>query len=303
MDAKTQEMLKRVRMLEIQTRKIVNQALTGSYQSAFKGRGIDFEEVREYAYGDDVRSIDWNVTARSDWPYVKQFREERELSIILMLDLSASGFFGSSSQSKRDLAIELASVLAFSASLSNDKVGLVLFTDRIEKLIIPAKGRKHVLRIIRELLVFESEGKSTDIIGALGYVLKMMKKRSVIFLLSDFLQFSDAYPQTDSRQPLFKTLRLAEQKHDLICGIISDPREEELPSVGIIELEDAETGDIVEVNTQSRRLRERYAHVNREFKKRRDIAFKKSGLDYLHLRTNESYVKALQGLFERRANA
>ena len=301
MNPQTQEMLKKVRTVEIRTRKLVNQALSGSYRSAFKGRGIDFEEVREYAYGDDVRSIDWNVTARSRRPYVKQFREERELSIILMLDLSGSGTFGSSEHTKRQLATELASVLAFSAASSNDKVGLILFSDHVEKFIVPAKGRKHVLRIIRELLFYEPKGKSTNIVDSLNYGLKMMRKRSVIFLLSDFLEFSDKYPQTDKRNPLFKTLRLVAQRHDLICGVLSDPREFELPNVGYVEFEDAETGDLIELNTRSRRLRKRYRELNQRFAEQRELAFKQSGLEFMHLRTDSPYMEALRRLFHRRS--
>jgi len=301
METKTQEMLKKVRTVEIQTRRLVNQALSGSYRSAFKGRGIDFEEVREYAYGDDVRTIDWNVTARSRRPYVKRFREERELSMILMLDLSASGVFGSKIHTKRELATELAAVLAFSAVSSNDKVGLILFTDRIEKFIIPAKGRKHVLRIIRDLLFFEPEGRSTDIVSSLNYVLKMMRKRSVIFLLSDFLQFSDECPETDSRNPLYKTLRLVAQKHDLICGVLSDPREFELPKVGFVDFEDAETGEILEINTNSKRLRQQYRELTIKYAKLREMALKQSGIDYMHLRTDEPYIESLRRLFAKRS--
>ena len=301
MEKKTQDMLKKVRTVEIQTRRLVNQALSGSYRSAFKGRGIDFEEVREYAYGDDVRTIDWNVTARSRRPYVKRFREERELSMILMLDLSASGAFGSLIHTKRELATELAAVLAFSAVSSNDKVGLILFTDRIEKFIVPSKGRKHVLRIIRELLFFEPEGRATDIEGSLSYVLKMMRKRSVIFLLSDFLQITDKYPITDNRNPMFRTLRLVAQKHDLICGVLSDPREFELPKVGYVDFEDAETGDILEINTNSKRLREEYRKLTQKFSRQRELAFKQSGIDYMNLSTDEPYIEPLRRLFAKRS--
>jgi uncharacterized protein (DUF58 family) len=300
MESKTQEMLKKVRTIEIRTRRIVNQALSGSYRSAFKGRGIDFEEVREYAFGDEVRSIDWNVTARSRKPYIKQYREERELSMIVMLDLSASGQFGSSEQTKRELATELAAVLAFSAASNNDKVGLILFSDRVEKFIVPAKGRKHVLRIIRDLISFEPEGSRTDIVSSLHYVLKMMRRRSVIFLLSDFLHFSDEYPQTDKRHPLFKALRLVAQKHDLICGVLSDPREFELPAVGYVEFEDAETGDIVEINSNSRKFREQYRELNEQQASQRNAAFRQSGLDYMHLPTNANYMDALRKLFHKR---
>jgi len=303
MDSSTQEMLKKVRTVEIRTRKLVDQALSGSYRSAFKGRGIDFEEVREYVYGDDVRSIDWNVTARSRRPYVKQYREERELSIILMLDLSASGSFGSDAQhTKRQLATELASVLAFSAASSNDKVGLILFSDHVEKFIVPAKGRKHVLRIIRDLLFFEPVGRKTNIEDSLNYVLKMMRKRSVIFLLSDFLEFSQTHPQSDKGNPLFRTLRLVAQRHDLICGVLSDPREFELPDVGYVEFEDAETGEIIELNTRSRRMRDRYRELNHELTRQREMAFRQSGLEFMNLRTDRSYMDALRELFYRRTH-
>lgn len=289
-----------MRVIEIQTRRIVNQALSGSYRSAFRGRGIDFEEVREYVYGDDVRSIDWNVTARSKRPYVKQYREERELSMVIMLDLSASGTFGSQFQTKRQVATELAAVLAFSAVSSNDKVGLILFSDHVEKFVVPAKGRKHVLRIIREILYYEPQGRSTDIVGSLHYVLKMLRKRSVIFLLSDFLQFTDDYPQTDKRHPLFKALRLVAQKHDLISGVLSDPREFELPSVGYVDFEDSETGEIIEVNSRSKKLRNAYRELNLKYAKQRELAFKQSGLDYMHLSTDKPYMEALRRLFHKR---
>ncbi|MEQ9824953.1 MAG: DUF58 domain-containing protein [Puniceicoccaceae bacterium] len=301
MEKRTQDMLKKVRAVEIQTRRLVNQALSGSYRSAFKGRGIDFEEVREYAYGDDVRTIDWNVTARSRRPYVKQYREERELSMILMLDLSASGSFGSQHQTKRELATELAAVLAFSAMSSNDKVGLILFTDRIECFIVPGKGRKHVLRIIRELLFFEAKGRSTDMVESLSYVLKMMRKRSVIFLLSDFLHFSDKVPETDPRHPLYRTLRLVAQKHDLICGVLTDPREFELPKVGYVEFEDAETGQILEINTHSRRTREQYRQLTLRHARLRDQALKQSGIDTMVLSTDEPYIESLRRLFAQRS--
>jgi uncharacterized protein (DUF58 family) len=301
MEKQTQDMLKKVRAVEIQTRRLVNQALSGSYRSAFKGRGIDFEEVREYAYGDDVRSIDWNVSARSRRPFVKRYREERELSIILMLDLSASGGFGSFQHTKRELATELAAVLAFSAMISNDKVGLVLFTDRIEKFIVPGKGRKHVLRIIRELLFFEPEGRATDLESTLNYVLKMMRRRSVIFMLSDFLHFTADLPETNPAHPLYKALRLVNQKHDLICGVLSDPREFELPKVGYVDFEDAESGEILEINTNSRKLRKQYEALTLAKARERDLALKQSGIDVMHLRTDQPYMNALRQLFARRS--
>lgn len=301
MDTRTKEMLKKVRMVEIRTRRIVHQVLTGSYRSAFKGSGIDFEEVREDRYGDDVRAIDWNVTARSDQTFIKKFREERELSILLMLDLSASGTFGSSGITKREYAAELASALAFSAALNNDKVGLLLFTERIEKVIYPQKGRKHVLRILREILFYEPVGRGTDIVSALHYVSKMMRKRSVVFLLSDFLQFDNNQPQSNKDQPLFRALRLAGRKHDLICGILSDPRETTLPSAGYVEFEDAETGDTIEINTRSKRFRKEYEDMTTKQFSIRDNAFRQSGIDTMSLRTDSSYLKAIRLLFARRS--
>jgi len=301
MDTRTKEMLKKVRMVEIRTRRIVHQVLTGSYRSAFKGSGIDFEEVREYCYGDHVRASDWNVTARSDQTFIKKFREERELSILLMLDLSASGTFGSSGITKREYAAELASALAFSAALNNDKVGLLLFTERIEKVIYPQKGRKHVLRILREILFYEPVGRGTDIVSALHYVSKMMRKRSVVFLLSDFLQFDNNQPQSNKDQPLFRALRLAGRKHDLICGILSDPRETTLPSAGYVEFEDAETGDTIEINTRSKRFRKEYEDMTTKQFSIRDNAFRQSGIDTMSLRTDSSYLKAIRLLFARRS--
>lgn len=285
----TTELLRRVRRIEIKTKGLSRQIFSGEYQSAFKGRGMSFSEVRNYQYGDDVRNIDWNVTARSNDPYVKVFEEERELTVMLLVDISKSSFFGTTKQLKNELITEICAVLAFSATNNNDKVGLLLFSDRIEKFLPPKKGRGHILRIIRELLETRPEGGGTDIGQALTYFTNMVKKRSICFLVSDFL--AEGYD---------KPLRLAARRHDLIGMHLYDPRERELPSVGLIHALDAESGNMEWVDTGSKRVREKYtawydAHM--DYYKQ---AFSQSGADSMSLETTEDYTKALLRFFKRR---
>ena len=283
------EILKKVRQVEIRTRRLVTEALAGQYHSIFKGRGINFEEVREYVPGDEVRTIDWNVTARQGCPFVKKFTEERELTILLMVDVSASGNFGSTTQSKRELSAELASVLAFSAIKNNDKVGLILFTDRVEQYIPPHKGRGHVLRVVREILFFQPKNRGTNIACALDFANKVLTRRAVAFLVSDFQAGDYA-----------KALKMSNRRHDLIGVLVVDLRERELPPVGILTVEDSETGQQVEINTGRRSVREHF----RELAAKKLDAVRKtlrtSGVDILELNTGRPYMPALHQFFDRR---
>ncbi|MEM9527726.1 MAG: DUF58 domain-containing protein [Bacteroidota bacterium] len=285
----TTELLKRVRRIEIKTKGLSRQIFAGEYHSAFKGRGMSFSEVRNYQYGDDVRNIDWNVTARSNEPFVKVFEEERELTVMLLVDISKSSFFGTTRQLKNELITEICAVLAFSATNNNDKVGLLLFSDRIEKFLPPKKGRGHILRIIRELLETKPEGSGTDIGQALTYFSNMVKKRSICFLLSDFL--ADDYE---------KPLRLAARRHDLVGMHLYDPRERELPAVGLIHARDAESGQMEWVDTDSRRVRKRYAQRYDERMEYRRSAFQKAGADSISMETTEDYTRELLRFFKAR---
>jgi uncharacterized protein (DUF58 family) len=289
------DIIKKVRRLEIRARHLVTDSVTGAYHSSFKGRGMDFEEVREYAVGDDVRSIDWNVSAKMDRPFVKVFREERELTLMLLIDLSASGIFGSVAQSKRERAAEIASVLAFSATLNNDKVGVLLYTDEVEHYIPPQKGRRHILRVIRDILFFEPTGRRTDHQAALNYLNRVQRRKTVVFLISDFL---DASPDT----ALFATLALTNQRHDLVSIALSDPRESELPEVGLITLEDAESGEMVEIDTGNKTTRMRYAALAAERRQRFSSNMRQKGLDWIQASTDQPYLPALRNLFARRAS-
>jgi uncharacterized protein (DUF58 family) len=283
------EVLKKVRQVEIRTRRLVTEALAGQYHSIFKGRGINFEEVREYYPGDEVRTIDWNVTARQGRPFVKKFTEERELTILLMVDVSASGNFGSTTQSKRELSAELASVLAFSAIRNNDKVGLILFTDQVEQFIPPRKGRSHVLRVIREILFFEPKNRGTNIAQALDFANKVMTRRAVAFLVSDF-----------QAKGYMTAMKMTNRRHDLIGVLVVDPRERELPPVGILTIEDSETGGQMEIDTSRRSVREHF----RELADKRLAAVRKSlrssGVDVLEVNTGQPYMPALHKFFDVR---
>ena len=285
----TKELLKQVRQIEIRTKGLVNQVFSGEYHSVFKGRGMEFSEVREYQFGDDIRNIDWNVTARFGHPYIKIFEEERELTVILMVDLSGSLMFGSVSKTKQRIAAELSAILAFSALKNNDKVGLILFTNKIEKFVPPRKGRKHVLRIIREVLSFEAEGKATDIRGALEYMNNAIKKKSIAFLISDFMD--EGYE---------KILRIVGRKHDLIGIVLDDRREKEIPNLGLLKLADAETGNERWIDTGSRKVRESLTRNHKEKEKVRNSIFINSRLDKIEITTGSNYIQPLVQFFRRR---
>jgi uncharacterized protein (DUF58 family) len=286
-----------MRQLEIRTRRMVNDSLAGSYHSVFKGRGMDFDEVREYSPGDEVRTIDWNVTARAGKTFVKKFTEERELTILLLVDISASGNFGSAAMSKRDLAAELASVMAFSAIRNSDKVGLVLYTDRIERYLPPKKGRRHVLRVVRDILYHTPEGRGTDTVKALDVVNHVLHRRAIVFLISDFETPGDP---AAARADLRRAMRQTNRRHDLIAVHVEDPHEKELPNVGLLALEDAETGEIVELDTASAAVRKRFKDMALERGRRLVSDFRSEGIDTLQLQTDTPYMPALQRFFKTR---
>ncbi len=285
----TQDLLKKVRKIEIKTRGLSNHIFSGEYHTVFKGRGMSFSEVREYQFGDDIRTIDWNVTARFHHPFVKIFEEERELTVMLLVDVSRSAFFGTVNQFKNEMITEICAVLSFSAITNNDKVGIIFFSDKIEKFIPPKKGRSHILRIIRELLDFTPSGRGTNISEALRYLNNVMKKRSITFILSDFMDkdFKDA-------------LSIANKKHDMAGIRVYDPREMELPDVGLIRVTDAETGNLMWLDTSSRKVRDIYKkQFETSFENCRST-FLKSGADLINIRTDESYVNALIKFFKKR---
>ena len=283
------ELLRRIRRIEITTSRVVDEILAGQYHSAFKGRGMEFEEVRQYQIGDDVRTIDWNVTARAGEPYIKLFREEREMSVNLLVDLSASQAVGSEGQLKRELVAQVGATLAFSAIDNSDKVGFTGFTDQIEKVVPPRKGKRHVLRVIRELLFCEPISTGTDIRQAIDHFNKMQKRRSVVFLISDFLDHGYE-----------KALRVAARRHDIIPIIVSDPREYDLPNVGLIELRDAETGQQVLIDTASRRNRQAYREKMFAFAERRRQLFRRFKIEAVTLTTGEDFVEPLAQYFRKR---
>jgi uncharacterized protein (DUF58 family) len=286
-----------MRQLEIRTRRMVNDSLAGAYHSVFKGRGMDFDEVREYSPGDEVRTIDWNVTARAGRPFVKKFTEERELTIFLLVDISASGNFGSGPASKRDLAAELASVLAFSAIRNSDKVGLLLYTDRVERYLPPKKGRRHVLRVVRDILYHSPEATGTDTVKALDVANRLLHRRAVVFLISDFETAGDA---AAVRAELRRAMRRTNRRHDLVAVHVEDPREKELPNVGIVALEDAESGEVIELDTASAAVRKRFKELSLERGRRLVSDFRSEGIDTLQLQTNAPYMPALQRFFKTR---
>ena len=298
----TAEILKQVRQIEIRTRRMVTDSLTGAYHSSFKGQGMDFEEVREYVPGDDVRSIDWNVTAKMDHPFVKKFREERELTMMVVLDLSASGDFGSVEQSKRERAAEIASVLAFSATRNNDKVGLLIYTDQVEMFVPPKKGRQHVLRIIRECLFYQPRHQGTRTDLALKRMMRLLRRKAIICVISDFLDLWEHQLNKDknARDLTLDQLALCNQRHDLICLQITDPREQILPNVGWIRLEDGESGEIVEIDTANAAVREAFRKNNEERLEILEKAFRRAGVDAVTISTQEAYIVALQKVFMRR---
>ncbi|HWG71641.1 MAG TPA: DUF58 domain-containing protein [Steroidobacteraceae bacterium] len=293
----TKTIMSGMRQLEIRTRRMVNDSLAGEYHSVFKGRGMDFDEVREYTPGDEVRTIDWNVTARAGRPFVKKFTEERELTILLLVDISASGNFGSSRLSKRDLAAELASVLAFSAIRNSDKVGLLMYTDRVERYLPPKKGRRHVLRVVRDILYHTPEGRGTDSVKALDVVNHVLHRRAIVFLISDFQAPGDP---VRARLELRRAMRQTNRRHDLIAVQIEDPRERELPNVGVLALEDAETGEIVELDTASAAVRKRFNELSVARARRLVNDFRAEGVDTLELKTDAPYMAPLQRFFKTR---
>lgn len=285
----TKELLKKVRKIEIKTRRLSDHIFSGEYHSSFKGRGMTFSEVRQYQFGDDIRSIDWNVTARYNEPFVKVFEEERELTMMLMVDISGSESFGTSKQFKKDILTEISATLAFSAIQNNDKVGLLLFSDEIELFIPPKKGKTHVLRIIRELLEFEPRSRKTDLTHALRYFSNVMKKKAIVFILSDFMD--EGYDNA---------LKIVGKKHDVTGIRVYDKYETEMPSIGMVNMRDAETGDIVLVNTNSRSVRKNYRANYLRMVDYFEDAFTRSGCGRIHSRIDESYVKKLLTYFKRR---
>ena len=315
------EILKKIRQIEIRTNRIVTETLAGQYHSVFKGQGMNFDEVREYQPGDDVRSIDWNVTARMNHPFIKKFVEERELTVMLVVDVSGSGLFGSRDQSKRELAAEIASVLAFSAIRNNDKVGLLLFTDEVEKFIPPRKGRGHVLRVIREVLFFEPKRRGTDLVHALEFMGRVLPHKAIAVIISDFIMLqqraSGILPEDRASvssagrmpaarsfgplpQPVQTALRMANRRHDVVAVQITDRYEMELPALGRLVLEDAETGEIIELNTGNASSRDAFALRQRKQNDELARQLRSSGIDAIQLRTDESYAAALGKFFENR---
>ena len=307
------EILKKIRQIELRTNRLVSESLAGQYHSVFKGQGMNFDEVREYQPGDEVRSIDWNVTARMNHPFIKKFVEERELTLMLVVDVSGSGLFGSKTQSKREMAAEIASVLAFSAIRNNDKVGLILFSDEVEKFIPPRKGRRHVLRVIREVLLFEPRRQGTNLNGALEFLLRVTPHKAIAVVISDFIgspavaagsRRSRLRPQMmlleSLAQAAYPLLRQANRRHDMVAVQITDPCELELPALGRLVLKDAETGEVVEINTGDERRRAAFAL--RQNRAQADLArlFRSAGIDAIQLSTDQPYGAALGRFFETR---
>lgn len=284
------ELLRKLKKLEIVTRRLVNQQLAGQYQSVFKGRGMDFDKVRLYQDGDDIRHIDWNVSARTGGVYIKQFVEERELTVFLVVDASASQGFGSVSQRKRETAAEVAAMIAFSAIKNNDRVGLIVFTDDIELFVPPKKGRKHVMRIISEVLTFKPRGRGTDVAAALDYLGRITSRKSVAFILSDFLD-----------EGYLRSLTVMNRRHDIVPVVITDPMEEDLPDLGLCYFEDPETGELVAVDTSSARVRRQFRARAAKQKQARERAFRRSNVDSIQIYTHRSYVEPLISYFRLRS--
>ncbi len=285
----TKELLKQVRQIEIRTKGLVNQVFSGEYHSVFKGRGMEFSEVREYQFGDDIRNIDWNVTARFGHPFIKVFEEERELTVMLMVDMSGSLIFGSADKTKQQIAAEIGAILAFSALKNNDKVGMILFTDKIEKFVPPRKGRTHVLRIIREILSFEPEGKTTNLRSALEYMNNAIKKRSIAFLISDFMD--TGYD---------KILRIVGKRHDLIGIVLNDRRENDIPPIGLVKFIDAETGKERWIDTEDKRTRLLFGQMRGKNRAERKSLFLSSRLDSIEIQAGEDYIRPLVHFFRLR---
>ncbi len=286
----TQDILRKVRKIEIKTRGLSQNIFAGQYHSAFKGRGMAFSEVRDYQFGDDVRDIDWNVTARFHHPYVKVFEEERELTVMLLIDVSGSLEFGTTHQMKRDMATEIAATLAFSAIQNNDKIGVIFFSDRIEKYIPPKKGRKHILYIIREMLDFHPESRKTDVGMAVAYFTRVMKRKCTAFILSDFY----------TRKNFQKEIQIANSKHDVVAIQIYDPRAKKLPDIGLLKIRDAETGHEMFIDTSSKKLRLAHTQYWMEREEELKVTFAKSNMDWISVATNDDYVKSMMMLFAQR---
>ncbi|MEO8149364.1 MAG: DUF58 domain-containing protein [Bacteroidia bacterium] len=292
----TTELIKKVRKIEIKTRGLSNQIFSGEYHSAFKGRGMAFSEVREYIPGDDIRTIDWNVTARLNHPYVKVFEEERELTVVLLVDVSSSGEFGTKTQFKKDMITELCAVLSFSAIQNNDKIGIIFFSDQIEKFIPPKKGKSHILRIIRELIDFKPEHRKTDLAQALRYFTNVIKKRSIAFLISDFMDSN-----YNGKKKVFEdALKIAGKKHDMVALRIYDERENYLPDLGLINIVDAETGDNRWIDSGNHLVRKEYEIAARNRERDLNDVFLRSGVDCTNIRTDQSYIQPLMKLFKKR---
>ena len=295
------EILASVRRVEVRTNRLVNDMMVGAYLSRFKGRGMDFEELREYIPGDDIRDIDWNVTNRMGRPFIKRYREERELSMVLAVDISASSAFGSLRRTKREFAAEVAGTLAVSAARSSDKVALLLFTDQVELFVPPRKGRRHILRIIRELLGFQAKHRGTNIPAAMTFLNHVLRRRAIVFLLTDFLHsFGAAAARNQASRDVIQELGLTNAHHDLVCLHLHDPRESELPDAGLLAVEDAETGEILELDSGRAAVREKFARTNGERLAELDLAFNRAGVDTLRFSTAEGFAPLLQHFFETR---
>ena len=306
------ELLESVRRVEVRTNRLVNDTMGGAYLSGFKGRGMDFEDLREYMPGDDVRAIDWNVTHRLGRPFVKRFREERELTAVLAVDVSASSRFGSASRTKREFAAEIAATLAMSAAKNGDKVALLLFTDEVELFVPPRKGRRHILRLVREMLMFKPRRRGTDISGALGFLNHVLHRRAIVFLLTDFLHSDTGRAGSPlatvgahgvtrpTNRDVIAELGLTNTRHDVVCLHLHDPRESELPDAGLVTIEDAETGELLELNSTRSSVREKFAAVNAGRLAELDRALIRTGVDTLRLKTTEPFAPVLQRFFEIR---
>lgn len=295
------ELLESVRRVEVRTNRLVNDMMVGAYLSHFKGRGMDFEELREYMPGDEVRDIDWNVTYRMGKPFVKRFREERELAMVLALDVSGSAEFGSTRRSKREFAAEIAGTLAISASRSSDKVALLLFTDQVELFVPPRKGRRHILRLIREMLFFEPKRRGTNVPAALAFLNRLLHRRSIVFLLTDFLHsFGGAASAAAAGRGTVEEIGLTNARHDLVCIHLHDPRESALPAAGLVTLEDAETGELLEMDSYRASVREKFARTNAERLAELDRALRRAGVDTLSFSTGQPFAQTLQSFFETR---
>lgn len=295
-----QDILETVRRVEIRTNRLVNDMMVGAYLSRFRGRGMDFEELREYMPGDDVRDIDWNVTNRMGRPFVKRFREERELGVVLAVDVSASSAFGSARLSKREAAVEIATTLACSAARSSDKVGLLLFTDEVELFLPPRKGRRHILRAVKEMLFFEPKHRGTNIPAVLSFLNHVIKRRSIVFLFTDFLHSVGSAARMQGGRDLLQRIGMTNSRHDLVCVHLHDPRESQLPNAGLLTIEDAETDELLELDSVRSSVRQTYARANAERLGELDRALRHAGVDTLRFSAGEPFAPALQKFFETR---